>query len=241
LRILNNGNVGVGTTAPAATLHVISPTTGTNRPVTIFDKSYGTSGDTATAIRMDLNAGSGGGYLFGYSGETVFAHNADFICATGWVAQQTTASQVDQRGGNLYLCADSGLTIGNVFTPTIRLAVLATGNVGIGTTSPTYPLTVNGTVRAKEVIVDTGWSDYVFDPGYSLMPLREVKRRIQVDGHLPGIPSAMEVKTGGISLGEMQARLLQKIEELTLHQIAQEERMQKLEQENAVLRKRLSP
>jgi hypothetical protein len=51
----------------------------------------------------------------------------------------------------------------------------------------------------------------------------------------------MEVKTGGISLGEMQARLLQKIEELTLHQIAQEERMQKLEQENAVLRKRLSP
>ena len=122
--------------------------------------------------------------------------------------------------------------------------ILGNGNVGIGTTSPTYPLTVNGTVRAKEVIVDTGWSDYVFDPGYRLQPLSEVEGQIKGEGHLPGIPSAKEVNAAGISVGDMQARLLAKVEELTLHLIQQEKRMQlqdariqRLEEENQQLRK----
>ena len=117
------------------------------------------------------------------------------------------------------------------------------GYVGIGTMNPTYPLTVNGAVRAKEVIVDTGWSDYVFKPEYRLAPLHEVEKTIATEGHLPGIPSAKEVAEHGISVGEMQAKLLAKIEELTLHQIAQEkeqaqlrERVNQLEKENSSLR-----
>jgi len=107
------------------------------------------------------------------------------------------------------------------------------GNVGIGTTYPQYPLSVNGTVQAKEVLVNTGWSDYVFGPGYRLAPLSEVADYISANGHLPEIPSAKEVKEKGVSLGEMQSKLLAKIEELTLHMI-------EAEKENAELRARIA-
>ena len=125
-------------------------------------------------------------------------------------------------------------TGGQVFT------MKANGNVGIGTTNPgTYKLAVNGTIHAKEVVVDlSGWSDYVFKPDYHLASLSEVEGAIQRDGHLPGIPSAQEVADHGVSLGEMQSRLLAKVEELTLHLIAQEKRIEKLEHDNAALRNR---
>lgn len=107
-----------------------------------------------------------------------------------------------------------------------KVTILSNGNVGVGTTSPgTYKLAVNGTLRAKQVIIDTGWSDYVFDPDYRLAPLAEVEKQIKAERHLPGIPSASDVAAKGISVGEMQARLLAKIEELTLHQIEQEKRL----------------
>jgi hypothetical protein len=101
-----------------------------------------------------------------------------------------------------------------------------TGNVGIGTTNPTQKLSVKGTVRAQEVIVDTGWSDFVFDESYKLKALSETEAFVKSEKHLPGIPSAKEVAENGISVGEMQAKLLAKIEELTLHQIAQEKKLQ---------------
>jgi hypothetical protein len=122
---------------------------------------------------------------------------------------------------------------------------LNTGNVGIGTTAPTHKLSVNGTVRAKEVIVDAGWADHVFAKDYRLVPLSEVKHHIQQNGHLPDLPSAAEVAERGVSVGDVQRLLLQKIEELTLHQIEQEERLNSqaeriraLETENANLRQR---
>ncbi len=97
------------------------------------------------------------------------------------------------------------------------------GNLGLGTTNPTHKLAVNGTIKTKEVIVETtGWSDYVFADDYALQPLAEVEAHIKTNKHLPGIPSAAQVATEGISIGEMQAKLLAKIEELTLHQITQE-------------------
>ena len=118
------------------------------------------------------------------------------------------------------------------------LAITGAGNVGIGTTNPTKTLTVNGTILAKEVIVQSGWADYVFDQNYRLAPLREVEARIKAEHHLPGIPSAQEVAEHGASMGEMQAKLLSKVEELTLHLIEQEKRIEKLEAENAALRSR---
>ncbi len=104
--------------------------------------------------------------------------------------------------------------------------IIPDANLGIGTTNPTHKLAVNGTIKAKEVIVETtGWSDYVFADNYALAPLSQVEAHIKANKHLPGIPSAAQVAEQGVSVGDMQARLLAKIEELTLHQIAQEKRL----------------
>jgi len=109
--------------------------------------------------------------------------------------------------------------------------VKAGGNVGIGTTNPgTWKLAVNGPIRAKEVKVETGWSDFVFEKDYDLPTLEEVENHIKEKGHLKDIPSAEEVAENGILLGQMDSKLLQKIEELTLYTIEQERKIQSLEE-----------
>lgn len=111
--------------------------------------------------------------------------------------------------------------------------------MGIGTTNPgSYRLAVEGTIGAREVIVtNSPWADYVFRPGYRLRPLSEVNAYIQANGHLPEIPSESEVKEKGVNLGEMQAKLLAKIEELTLHMVNLDEANHRMEQEVQDLRK----
>lgn len=113
------------------------------------------------------------------------------------------------------------------------------GNVGIGTTSPTDALDVNGTIAATEVKVESSVPDYVFDADYRLQPLSEVKQFVEEHHHLPDIPSAAEVKEKGLSLGDMQAKLLGKVEELTLHMIQAEERNNWLEERNDLLEKQV--
>ena len=94
------------------------------------------------------------------------------------------------------------------------------GNLGIGTTNPTNKLEVNGIIRAKKVVVEpTGWPDYVFKNDYKLPALKEIEAHINEYGHLPEIPSAVEVAENGIDIAEINAKLLQKVEELTLYVI----------------------
>ena len=118
------------------------------------------------------------------------------------------------------------------------MAVTSAGNVGIGTTNPQYLLSVKGTAGAEEFIVtNTGWSDYVFQPGYRLRPLSEVGSDIEANHLLPDIPSEAEVKEKGVGIGEMQSKLLAKVEELTLHMIQQEKENQELRERIARLEK----
>ncbi|MDX9907565.1 MAG: hypothetical protein RBS55_13340, partial [Bacteroidales bacterium] len=77
-----------------------------------------------------------------------------------------------------------------------------------------------GNIKCKQVEVSlAGWSDFVFEDGYNLMPLAELEAYINHHNHLPDVPSAEEVISNGNNLGEMDAILLQKIEELTLYVI----------------------
>jgi hypothetical protein len=85
---------------------------------------------------------------------------------------------------------------------------------------------VNGKIRAHEIKVETtNWPDYVFAPSFKLPDLEVTEQFIKQNSHLPEIPSAVEVEKDGISLGEMNAKLLKKIEELTLHLIEQNKRL----------------
>jgi hypothetical protein len=114
---------------------------------------------------------------------------------------------------------------------TNRMLIQNNGNIGIGTASPAYKLDVNGTIRANEIIVNTTGADFVFAEDYQLRPLSEVKAFIKENKHLPEIKSAQEMQENGIGVNELQTQLLQKIEELTLYIIHQEERINALEAE----------
>ncbi|TKG91601.1 hypothetical protein EYV94_21490 [Puteibacter caeruleilacunae] len=104
------------------------------------------------------------------------------------------------------------------------------GKLGIGTRNTgNDKLAVNGSIRAKEIVVDgTDWADFVFAEDYNLMDLDEVAKFINKNGHLPDIPKAETVKEKGILVGEINTKLLQKVEELTLYLIEQKAENQKL-------------
>ncbi|MEZ0180599.1 hypothetical protein AB9T89_00025 [Flavobacterium oncorhynchi] len=135
----------------------------------------------------------------------------------------------------------SGLTSGNIAFATGNNEVMRIqrgGNVGIGTINPMNKLDVNGTIHSKEVKVDmNGWSDFVFKKEYNLPTLEQVEKHIAEKGHLENIPSEKEVLENGINLGEMNAKLLQKIEELTLYIIEMKKENLKIKNENDLMKK----
>ncbi|SFE45911.1 hypothetical protein SAMN05518672_106197 [Chitinophaga sp. CF118] len=115
-----------------------------------------------------------------------------------------------------------------------RFSINVDGNVGIGTTNPgSNKLAVEGTIAARRVKVTQAapWPDFVFDSSYQLPSLQEIKNYVTVNKHLPHVPSAKEIEKNGQDLGEMNRVLLQKIEELTLHLIELEEKLDKLEKD----------
>ncbi len=95
-----------------------------------------------------------------------------------------------------------------------------------------YRLAVNGTIGAKDIYIEideTPWPDYVFEPEHKLMPLSDMERYIHNHKHLPDIPSAKEIKENGLSLAEINALLVKKVEELTLYIIELNKKIEKYE------------
>lgn len=138
------------------------------------------------------------------------------------------------QGDDLFKIATAtsatGLTTGTL------LSITPGGNVSIGTDNTTYKLNVNGTIRATEIRVETGWADYVFGDGYRLRPLSEVEQYIREHRRLPGVTSAAEIQEDGLQVAKQMTEMMEKVEELTLYIIELNKRLEQLEQENAALK-----
>jgi hypothetical protein len=205
LSVLSNGNVGIGTSVP---------------------RGPGWWLDVSGAIGITNSANIG---ATSFASTTTWPANGGLI---GW--NKTTGagdvSFVNLSGGG----SDGGF--GFYDRDTALMRITKAGAVGIGTLSPqcgsatqVCKLSVNGAIGAKEIVVTaTGWSDYVFKPDYRLAQLSEIAAYIKDNGRLPGIPSEKEVQEKGVSLGDMQVKLLAKIEELTLHMIQSDEENRQL-------------
>jgi hypothetical protein len=116
------------------------------------------------------------------------------------------------------------------------------GNIGMGVTpdkiNATYRLSVNGAIRATKVVVEIGWADYVFKKDYKLMPLEQLEKFISHNKHLPNIPSAAEVEEKGLDVGAVQAKQMEKIEELTLYIIELNKTVETLKREVELSKKK---
>ena len=121
----------------------------------------------------------------------------------------------------------------DIRTKFITLALNPSGGaVAIGTTNPSnYTLAVGGTIVAEGIYckLQQNWPDFVFEKDYDLPSLSAVEDFINENKHLPNVPSATDIRISEISLGDMNATLLRKIEELTLYIIEQDKRIEKLE------------
>ena len=173
--------------------------------------------------------------IFLRGGTKYYYGNADLIANTGsyqdGAGQSFSTVSIHDPLYNL----PKGSYVGSfdINAKTSNFAVVDNGNVGIGVSNPLNKLDVNGLIHAKEVKVDLqNWPDYVFKKEYGLMPLAEVEKFIKENGHLSNIPSASEVEKDGVKLGEMNAKFLEKIEELTLYVIQLNKELKQLREEN---------
>jgi len=139
----------------------------------------------------------------------------------------------------------NGVTLSVGGSANFEDAIFANGRLAIGTTDddPGFLLTVKGKVHVQEVKVDLLGAiapDYVFYKDYPLQSLENVAAYIEENGHLPNIPSASEMQANGINLKEMNLKLLEKVEELTLYTLQQQETIAKQQKSNEDLEARIA-
>lgn len=209
------GNFGLGTSSPTARLHVNSnaivqgtftatsrSSIGSDCQVLTIGKAH-TEGLSYGTAYIGFNAVRGGSSWTLQSGNTNNGGAVIWATIGGDILFSTIPST---NSGSSQIISDD----------TLRSHV----NLKIG---------ADGTLMAKEFKVTlTGWPDYVFDKSYNLMPLSETEQYIQAKGHLPNVPSAAEVEADGMSVGEMNKVLLQKVEELTLYVIELQKQIDEL-------------
>jgi hypothetical protein len=174
--------------------------------------------DNGNLFQVNGNSWFGGNVGLGTSSPTAQFHTTGSVRFAGLTQDSIlTHVLVSDANGNLYYRSASSLA---------------------ATDFPHSSLAVNDTIKAKNLTLHPSrWADYVFDSSYRLPALSEIKTYIRHEHHLPGVLSAAEVEKSGIDVGENQAVLLKKVEELTLYVIRQDEEIKKMKIEIAELKK----
>jgi len=199
-----NANVGIGTSAPANKLEITSGTANrsglrftnlTRSSSSLLDLSITLANPIVKVLTVDNN------------GDVVLAGLGVNLSLIGGRAGAPDTWTMDTQTSTVQSVNNNPVSIGG----------------GINRMPAGYKLFVAGgilTEKVKVAVKDSDeWADYVFADNYKLRNLNEVSRFIQKNKHLPGVPSASEVAANGIDLGKMDAKLLEKIEELTLYMI----------------------
>jgi hypothetical protein len=184
-------------------------------------------GTTSPAKKLTLG---GTGAVFGVDNNSVFEAKNSIGAYEGYLWPRASDDKTYINYGA------SGLSIRDN-TSWEYMAIDSIGRVKIGhniTAATGYLLNVGGKVIAEEVRIAlmANWPDYVFEKNHKLISIEEVESQIEKNKHLPGLPTACEVEENGIMLGEIQAKTIEKVEELTLYII-------QLKKENNELTKRI--
>ncbi len=228
----STGRLGLGTTTPQIDID-ISRSHETTSGMQVFN-----SHPSSRSIAM-LGEGMSGRYIYmGYLNSSYTSTHEAFESATGIVFTGAP------NGLRMISAAYTSFYVGSYEKENERMRITSNGNVGIGTITPTDKLSVNGNIRAQEIKLEaTNWPDYVFEKDYQSMPLEEVEIYIKEKGHLPGFKSAKEYQKEGVDIMEMNQKLLEKMEELTLYLIQKDGEMKELRKmvETLAERKRGKP
>ncbi|MCD4793544.1 MAG: hypothetical protein K8R54_09945 [Bacteroidales bacterium] len=202
--------------------------------------SYSTETNFAGTLNSSYGVWARAGIYNASSGAKI--NNA--IAVNAQVLDNVSGTTIENAYGVYINTGGYGLTTVNnrydLYAGTSSAKNYFAGNVGIGTSNPDEKLTVNGNVTInndlwvkQDIWVQTTspWGDYVFDKDYKLMPLYKLEKFIKNYKHLPGIPSAKDIKEKGLNLADTDAAQMVKIEELTLYIIEQNKRIEKLEKQ----------
>lgn len=182
---------------------------------------------TITPLRDFVVTGATPSLLIGYNSSSLASNNVE----SGRLYFDEAVNGTGRCGFELHYDGSANrLNFNSICTsPISRLSILRdNGNVGIGVLNPVNKLEVNGVIRANEVIVETGWADYVFQDDYKLKPLSEVEAFIKANKHLPSLPSAAKIQEKGAHMAELMTKMMEKIEELTLYSIEQKKEIDEL-------------
>lgn len=227
LRICANGNVGIGT----ATI-----TGATNGPAVPSQKLHVHNG----AILVSGASGAGGAMVM-FGDNNLAQHPAgrwgiEYVPNTGLNFWKPFTPGNNGANYHLLLKDDGKVGIGVDPAP-------CSGN-GLASFPAGYRLYVKEGILTEKVKVanycSANWADYVFAPDYQLKPLAEVEAFVKANKHLPNVPSAQDIEKDGLDVADMLSKQMEKIEELMLHTIALNKRVEKLEAENAALQQQNS-
>ena len=274
MRVKGNGNVGIGTNNPTATLDVVRGT-GTNGTARFYGTTYASHFNYAVGEETYIRGGLATSEVLINDQGTGNVRIADLGGNVGIGIPQPGSPTLKLDVNGRMRIRHLGETAGLWFNKSTNLnnegsfiglrndqqfgvfgdgswkfaidnadGTMYVGSPNLDSENPAlgvgYKLRVYGKIISEEVRVQlkTAWPDYVFSKNYKLRSLPEIEKYIKENNHLPNMPAAAEVEKSGIALGEMQTKMMEKIEELTLYLIEANKKIMLLQDEMKHIKKR---